>query len=135
MNTVSNLVTMALQSGTFSEKGNFSGYNASGIRVHVSANAMKALGYDKANASTIAYPLYACVVEREFNVLNDNQEPTGETFKRVQAGSIFKTKAELLTAVNADKLLAVEAQSELQKVAKTLQLTDEVLAQLVNAPF
>ena len=123
---------MVLQSGSFSEKGNFSGYNASGIRIHVSAQTMQTLGYNKANASTIQFPLYACVVERTFNVLNDNQEPTGETFTRLQAGSVFKTKAELIAAVNADKLLAVEAESELQKVAKTLDLTPEAIKSLVN---
>ena len=127
--------TVAIQSGTFSGRGNFSGYNASGVRIHVSANLMKSLGYDTANASTIKYPLYACIVERTFNVLDENQKPTGESFTRLQAGSIFKAKDELITAVNADKLLAVEAQSELHKVAKTLELTPEVLKALESVPF
>jgi len=133
METQIKTTTMAIQSGNFSEKGNFSGYNAGGVRVHVSANTMKALGFDKANVSTIQFPLYACVVERSFNTLNDSGEPTGETFTRLQAGSIFKTKAELINAVNADKLLAVEAESELQKVAKSLNLTAEALVNLSNA--
>ena len=138
MDTVK-MSTVAIQSGAFSKKGNFSGYNASGVRIHVSANNMKTLGFDSTNATTITYPLYACVVEREFNVVDENDKPVkdddGEpkTFTRLQAGSIFKTKAELINAVNADKLLAVEAESELQKVAKSLNLTAEALVSLSNA--
>ena len=125
--------TVALQSGSFSAKGNFSGYNASGVRIHVAANLMKSLGYEPANANTIQYPLYACVVEREFNMLDTEGKETGETFKRLQAGSVFKTKAELIAAVNADKLLAIEAAADLNKAAKSLDLTPETFAQLADA--
>lgn len=127
--------------GQFSEKGNFSGYNSKGVRIHVPAVMMKELGYEKdakdaeGKPVKIEYPLYACVVERTFNVLNDEGEETDETFTRAQAGSIFKTRQEAIDAMNSDDLLALEAKAELYKGAKSFGLTEDTLKQLQVSPF
>ena len=127
--------------GQFSEKGNFSGYNSKGVRIHVPAVMMKELGYAKdakdaeGKPVKIEYPLYACVVERTFNVLNDEGEETDETFTRAQAGSIFKTRQEAIDAMNSDDLLALEAKADLYKGAKSFGLTEETLKNLETSPF
>lgn len=127
--------------GQFSDKGNFSGYNSKGVRIHVPAIMMNELGYAKdakdaeGKPVKIEYPLYACVVERTFNVLNDEGEETDETFTRAQAGSIFKTRQEAIDAMNSDDLLALEAQAELYKGAKSFGLTEDTLKQLQVSPF
>lgn len=127
--------------GQFSDKGNFSGYNSKGVRIHVPAIMMTELGYAKdakdaeGKPVKIEYPLYACVVERTFNVLNDEGEETDETFTRAQAGSIFKTRQEAIDAMNSDDLLALEAKADLYKGAKSFGLTEDTLKKLETSPF
>lgn len=127
--------------GQFSDKGNFSGYNSKGVRIHVPAIMMSELGYAKDAKDAddkpvkIEYPLYACVVERTFNVLNDEGEETDETFTRAQAGSIFKTRQEAIDAMNSDDLLALEAKADLYKGAKNFGLTEDTLKKLETSPF
>lgn len=118
--------TVAIISGNFTETGNFSGYNASGTRIHVSGRTMESAGIKKGD--TVKFPLFATVVEREFNVLDENGNPKeGETFKREQAGAIFTNKQALIEAVNADKLLAVEAEADLKAKASAVGLTQEAI--------
>lgn len=126
---------VALLRGQFSDRGNFSGYNSAGIRIHVPGQMMKDLGYTP-ESEKVDFPLYACVVEREFNVLaEDGVTETGEKFKRLQAGSIFKTKREAIDARNADALLEAEAESELFKSAKEYGLTEQQLTALAASSF
>lgn len=135
MNTVQ-MQIVAIQSGNFSEKGNFSGYNASGQRIHIAGRQMESLGHTPESVKTkpITFPLYTIAVEREFNTLDANGEPTTEKFTRTQAGSVFATKADAITAYNSDKVLGLEAVADLAKTAKELNLTDAVLAELASVP-
>lgn len=132
---------VALVRGQWSDKGNFSGYTSKGVRIHVPSLMMGELGYAKdakdaeGKPVKIEYPLYACVVERTFNVLNDEGEETGETFTRAQAGSIFKSRQEAIDAMNSDDLLALEAKADLYKSAKSFGLTEDTLKKLETSPF
>ena len=134
MNTLQ-MQIIAVLGGNFSAKGNFSGYNAAGQRVHIASAQMEALGYTAESVKTkpITFPLYTIAVEREFNVLDESGNPTTEKFSRVQAGSVFATKAEAIAAYNADKVLTIEAGAELQKSAKELGLNDKQIAALEAA--
>lgn len=125
--------TIVLQSGAFTDKGNFTGYNAAGIRFHVPAKTIAAIGITPESVKTtpIAFPLYAIVVEREFNVLDESGEPTDKTFKREQAGSVFATKDALIEAYNADKVVGLEAAASLAKTAVASGLTEAQLAALL----
>jgi hypothetical protein len=125
---------VAIHSGNFSDKGNFSGYNASGQRVHIAGRQMEALGHTPESVKTkpISFPLYTIAVEREFNVLDANGEPTTEKFTRTQAGSVFATKQDAITAYNSDKVLGLEATADLAKVATGLGLTEELLKDLAS---
>jgi hypothetical protein len=118
--------TVAIISGNFTESGNFSGYNAAGTRIHVSGRTMESAGIKKGDK--ITFPLYATVVEREFNVLDEQGNPKlGETFKREQAGAVFTNKAALIEAVNADKVLELEAAADLTSKASAAGLTQEAI--------
>jgi 2-hydroxychromene-2-carboxylate isomerase len=117
--------TVAILSGNFTETGNFSGYNASGTRIHINGRTMESAGIKKGDA--IKFPLFATVVEREFNVLDAEGNPTEEKFKREQAGAVFTNKQALIEAVNADKLLAVEAEADLKAKATAVGLTEEAI--------
>jgi hypothetical protein len=95
---------------------------------------MEALGHTPESVKTkpISFPLYTIAVEREFNVLDANGEPTTEKFTRTQAGSVFATKQDAITAYNSDKVLGLEATADLAKVATGLGLTEELLKDLAS---
>lgn len=117
--------TVAILSGAFTNGGNFSGYNAAGQRIHVPNRTMESAGIKKGD--TIKFPLYALVVEREFDVLDEAGKETGEKFKREQAGSVFTSKEAMIAAANADKLLAVETAAALTASATAAGLTEEAI--------
>lgn len=123
--------TIVIQSGAFTDKGNFTGYNAGGIRFHVPAKTIEAIGITPESVKTqpINFPLYAIVVEREFSV--DPDDASKGTFKREQAGSIFKTKEAMIEAFNADRVVGIEAAASLAKTATAAGLTDAQLSALL----
>jgi hypothetical protein len=118
--------TVTFISGKITDNGNFSGYNAAGERFHVAARTMEAAGIKKGDA--INYPLYALVVERTFNVLDEQGNPKeGETFTRQQAGSVFTTEQKMYDALNGDRLLAVKAEADYKAKASAAGLTEEAI--------
>lgn len=120
-------------SGNFAgegSKGNFNGYNLDGERIFVAKKQIEALGIKK---DADFKPFYAMVDEREFNNLDDNQQPTGTTFKRLQALSVFKTREEFISAMNSDKLLDIDAAKELKAAATTAGLTEVQLNAILTA--
>jgi hypothetical protein len=126
---------IAILSGSFSARGNFSGYNAAGQRIHIAAQQMEALGHTVETVKTkpITFPLYTIAVEREFSVLDEKGEATAEKFTRLQAGSVFATKESAIEAYNADKVLGLETIAELGKSAKSFGLTDKQVSEIANA--
>ena len=124
---------VAILSGNWSASGNFSGYNAGGERIFVPARQMESLGITR--DSKIEFPLYALVVSREFSRLDANGQPTEEKFTRTQAGSIFTTKEALISASNADKMLAVDTAKALQTEIKSSGLTEETFKALAEYAF
>lgn len=122
--------TVTIIDGNFTGKGNFSGYNAAGQRIHVPARQMENLGLT--DRKQIEFPLYALVVEREFASVDGNNIPTGEKFKRVQAGSIFLTEEEMMTAANADDLLRLKTKANLAAQAKSVGLTESAINSLLS---
>ena len=130
-----NIVTILR--GKFTTAGNFTGRNAANQRIHIPADAMTALKYNADNADKIPYPLTALVVEGEYDILSTtekdeqgNPAKTGEKFQRLEAGSIFLTKAEAITAYNADSVNVIEAKADLKKVAVAAGLSEASLKAL-----
>jgi hypothetical protein len=118
--------TVTFISGKFTDNGNFSGYNASGERFHVPGRAMESISIKKGD--TIKFPIYALVVERTFNVLDEQGNPKeGETFTRQQAGSVFTTEQAMFDALNGDKLLSKKAEADYKAKASVIGLTEEAI--------
>ena len=132
------MTIVAIQSGKFTTAGNLTGKNAAGKRVHISGSLVEALGYTPESIKTkpISFPLFAVAVtnEYDFNVLDSDGKATGEKKHdtRFEAGSIFATKEEAKAAINADKVLNLEATADLAKVATGLGLTEELLKDLAS---
>jgi len=120
-------------SGKFSTgdkaKGNFTGYNASGEKIFIFKEQMATLGY-KTDADI--KPFFALVATKEIATRDENGELTTTMVNRVQATSVFKTRAEIIAAVNADALLALEAAGQLKAAADTAGLTESSLAAILD---
>ena len=123
-------------SGKITAKGNLTGYNAAGARIHISAQQLASAGI---NPAAITFPLYALTVTRTFDKRDDNDQPildtTGkpETFEREQAGSIFTTKEAMIEAINSDKLISIEAASALNTAAVASGLTADSITALMES--
>jgi hypothetical protein len=117
--------TVTFISGKFTDNGNFSGYNASGERFHVPGRAMESINVKKGDA--ISFPIYALVVERTFDKLDESGNATGEKFTREQAGSVFTTEQAMFDALNGDKLLSKKAEADYKAKASAIGLTDEAI--------
>ena len=102
-------------------------------RIHIPARQLEALGISP--DSKIDWPIYSLVVEREFSAVDANGQPTGEKFKRLQAGSTFLTEEAMIEAANADKLLAIKTQQALRTQANSAGLSEQAVDALVNAAF
>lgn len=126
---------VALVSGKFSDKGNYTAKTITGERFFVSAAAMEKLGFDKESESIPT--LWAAVTTSTYNVMVENSEGKQvpkvdaegkpETFQRDEATAVFATKAELIAARNAGTLLELEADAELRKEATALGLKEETV--------
>jgi len=119
-----------LTSGSFTKAGNLTAYNAIGERIHVSAKQAENL---KLTPETLKFPLYAVVAERTFNVLDTEGNATEETFDRVQAMSIFASKADLINAVVEESSLDIEIASGIRKASTAAGLSEDAVNQLLNA--
>jgi hypothetical protein len=137
---MTNLVAI-YRTSVITKTGNYSGYDATGAltnRVHIPKSVAESFGLDKAG---VAYPLFAVVSQETFGITDDNQKPVldehGEqkTFTQNRAGSLFAKHEDAVQAMNANKRINALAKDDLQRLGKELQLTDAVLAELVNAPF
>lgn len=124
-------------SGKLTAKGNLTGYNAGGERIHVSSQQLASIGVTDAQSLANKFPLYALTVERSFEKRDADDKPIidpttqkPETFTREQAGSIFATKAEMIVAMNSDKLLVIDATVALNTAVTASGLTAETLKTL-----
>jgi len=110
------------------QKGNFTGYNASGKRIFIHKAQMESLGY-KTDADV--KPFFALVDEREIQTRDANGELTDVLVKRLQAMSCFKTEAELVDAVNADAKIDIAIALDLKATAGSAGLTESQLNSLL----
>ncbi len=122
----------AINSGNFTEAGNFSGYNAQGLRIHCPARLMESLNLSA--AVDITFPVFALADEKTYPA-SDKADET-ETFTRLTACSLFLTQADAISARNADAKLEILADADLRVTAKTAGLTPADIAKMATAsPF
>jgi hypothetical protein len=121
-------------SGKFSAgegtKGNFTGYNAKGERIFVHKAQMETLGFvtDKD-----VKPFFAVIGEKEIATRNEDGEITDVMVKRLQALSVFKDSAALISAVNSDAVLDLNAKAALATAAKASGLTESAVDAILQA--
>ena len=128
-----------INNGAFTANGNFSGYTALGVRVHLHKRQMEALEWTT-NAD-IKFPFFCIAEEKLIGSLNTNGEAVTDSngveikTPRLTALSAFKTKNEITQAHADSSLLDVEIQQAIQTQAKASGLSDSAIATLANASF
>lgn len=126
-----------IQSGNFTEAGNFSGY-ADGIgRVFIHGKQMEATGWKK--NEDVKYPFYATIGTKTINPFDEDGKPmTNEDgslkeVERVQALSVFTTREKLVSALAEPQLIDLEVTKLVKSQASSAGLTQkEVEALLAN---
>jgi hypothetical protein len=128
-----------INNGAFTANGNFSGYTALGVRVHLHKRQMEALEWSS-NAD-IKFPFFCIAETKQIGALNADGTPVMDTngveikSDRLTALSAFKTKNEITQAHADSKLLDIEITQAIETQAKASGLSDSAIATLANASF
>lgn len=124
-------------SGDFTTVGNFSGYTATGKRVHIFDRQIKALGIKKGDDLSKIFPLFVMAEEKSYGprVGADGKVVEGAKAieNRLTATAVFKAKSDLVEAASEDLTLDAEVASNVSDKMKALNLTDETIANLISA--
>ena len=128
-----------INNGAFTSNGNFSGYTALGVRVHLHKRQMESLEWTK--NEDVKFPFF-CIAETKLigsldNAGNPVVDANGVEIKseRLTALSAFKTKAEITQAHADSALLDVEIAQAIQTQATSAGLSENAIATLANASF
>jgi hypothetical protein len=128
-----------INNGSFTGNGNFSGYTALGVRVHLHKRQMEALGW--ASNTDVSFPFFCIAEDKEIGQLDASGNPVVDTAgvavtsKRLTALSAFKTKQEIIQAHADTSLLDVEIQQEIRTQATSAGLSESAISTLANASF
>jgi len=141
MSTSNNI--FVITSGSFTEGGNFSGYNQEAKRIHVAGRVMNNLGWTK--ASEVKYPFVVIAEEKTFNQLSlekdeqGNRKPifkadgvTPETFSRLTALSAFANKEALADAQCEVATIEGYLEQRLAQAKASVSLNSASVASLAN---
>jgi hypothetical protein len=127
----------AIQSGSFTENGNFSGYTALGERLHIHKRQLTSLGWTK--IEDVKFPFYAIGDVKQIGQLDENNAPKVNTdgsavlVDRLTAMSVFGTKEGLVNAHVDVATLGVEIASSIKAKATSAGLTEDAVNILLAA--
>jgi hypothetical protein len=128
-----------INNGAFTANGNFSGYTALGVRVHLHKRQMSALGWE--STTDVAFPFFCIAETKQIGSLdasgNAVVDNNGVEIKsdRLTALSAFKTKGEITQAHADSSLLDVEIQQAIRTQASSAGLSENAINTLANASF
>ena len=128
-----------INNGAFTANGNFSGYTALGVRVHLHKRQMNALGWE--STTDVQFPFFCIAETKQIGSLdasgNAVVDNNGVEIKsdRLTALSAFKTKGEITQAHADSSLLDVEIQQAIRTQASSAGLSENAINTLANASF
>lgn len=128
-----------INNGAFTSNGNFSGYTALGVRVHLHKRQMEALEWTT-NAD-VKFPFFCIAEVKQIGSLDTTGNPVVDAngveikSERLTALSAFKTKNEITQAHADSALLDVEIAQAIQTQATSAGLSESAIATLANASF
>lgn len=121
-------------SGNFAKsannKGNFTGYNASGQQIFIAKAMIEELGIKK--DADFKDPIFALIDERLITPNDENGQPLPSVM-RLQAICIRKTAEELIAVKNADAKLAIMERKDLEQTLESAELSEASVHAILSA--
>jgi hypothetical protein len=129
--TSTTLMTAVINNGQFSVNGNFSGYTATGVRVHIYARQMSAIGWEADD--DVKYPFYALAKEKEITPFEADGKTLSETKSiRLTATAVFTTVDALAAAKGEVVLVEAKVNSIIAKQAVAAGLSEDTMKDLLS---
>jgi len=129
--TSTTLMTAVINNGQFSANGNFSGYTATGVRVHIYARQMSAIGWEADD--DVKYPFYALAKEKEITPFEADGKTLSETKSiRLTATAVFTTVDALAAAKGEVVLVEAKVNSIIAKQAVAAGLSEDTMKDLLS---
>ena len=129
--TSTTLMTAVINNGQFSVNGNFSGYTATGVRVHIYARQMSAIGWEADD--DVKYPVYALAKEKEITPFEADGKTLSETKSiRLTATAVFTTVDALAAAKGEVVLVEAKVNSIIAKQAVAAGLSEDTMKDLLS---
>jgi hypothetical protein len=124
-------MTAVINNGQFSANGNFSGYTATGVRVHIYARQMSAIGWEADD--DVKYPFYALAKEKEITPFEADGKTLSETKSiRLTATAVFTTVDALAAAKGEVVLVEAKVNSIIAKQAVAAGLSEDTMKDLLS---
>jgi hypothetical protein len=124
-------MTAVINNGQFSVNGNFSGYTATGVRVHIYARQMSAIGWEADD--DVKYPFYALAKEKEITPFEADGKTLSETKSiRLTATAVFTTVDALAAAKGEVVLVEAKVNSIIAKQAVAAGLSEDTMKDLLS---
>lgn len=128
--TKSNLITAVINNGQFTAAGNFTGYTAAGVRVHIYKRQMAQHNWEE--NEDVKFPFYCLAIEKEIiPFLADGKTP-GEKTTRITATSVFMTVEALAEAKGESILVEARVNTIIAKQAVANGLSEDALKDLLS---
>ncbi len=129
--TSTTLITAVINNGQFSANGNFSGYTATGVRVHIYQRQMSAIGFEV--DEDVKYPFYALAKEKEITPFMADGKTLSETKSiRLTATAVFTTVDALAAAKGEVVLVEAKVNSIIAKQAVAAGLSEDTMKDLLS---
>lgn len=129
--TSTTLMTAVINNGQFSANGNFSGYTATGVRVHIYARQMSAIGWEADD--DVKYPFYALAKEKEITPFAADGKTLSDTKSiRLTATAVFTTVDALAAAKGEVVLVEAKVNSIIAKQAVAAGLSEDTMKDLLS---
>ena len=128
-----------VQSGGFTNAGNFTAYSALGERVFIHKRVMESQKWTK--TEDVKFPFYAIIDTKEIGQLDDAGKPkmndngTALLVQRLQALSIFASVESLTNAQVDNVTLDIRVKSAIKSSASSAGLTESAIESLLSVAF
>jgi len=117
-----------INNGSFTAAGNFSGYTALGERVHIFGRQMESLGWT--SLDEVSFPFYAIGDVKQIDNVDENGAVISST-DRLTALSVFKSKADIVSAHAESAFLDVEIKKSIAEEAAKVGLSEAAIESLL----
>jgi hypothetical protein len=128
--STSNLVTAVINNGQFTAVGNFTGYTATGLRVHIYQRQMSSIGWE--DIEDVKFPFYCLATEKEITPFLADGKTPGEKTNRLTATSVFLTVDALAEAKGESVLVEAKVNTIIAKQAAAAGLTEDTIKDLLS---